>query len=114
MRYDLIVQLGRDSTEEWHCGKCDLRPRLRPPPRLLLRWDVARRDNPLQRVDKEEAENLAVSRLRAIGELERLDAVLVDVRERDALPLLYNNMSELLVDGSVFPESLRGEASIIV
>ena len=53
-------------------------------PLLLLRSDVGGGGNAIRGVHKEEHQELAVARLPAIGELEGLDLVLVEVWEGDA------------------------------
>ena len=63
-------------------------------PSSILRRDISRRSNPLSRVDKEEAEDLAVARPRRVRELEGRYAVLVDVGESDAPVLLRHHLAD--------------------
>ena len=49
------------------------------PPFFLLARDVGRADDALLRNDEEESENLAVAKFAMVDEVERLNAVLVDL-----------------------------------
>lgn len=99
---DHILQL------EWKFSQRFFLAELFRPPVATLWGHIGRRDDSDVGIDKEERDNLAMTWLGRVGQFERKDAVLKDVRESEETALLAEYAPDLLYGRPMLVTAIDG------